>query len=282
MFRRIVSNLPFSPALVGQLGFYAKRLHKEEVTRQLGLIFLVLALLVQSLSIFQPPESANASGLNDTFSSNNIEVFYNENTCPNNVSSLLCTNSIINKSETAINASQGFINASSAIAHANDQIIFTINIKNTSPKIISVELKDSLVDALEYATLIDNGGGTFDQTMNMLSWPNITLSPNAQQTRVFIIKLLDTIPATARGSKISTSYDCIIGNTFGNSININIDCPAPKIIERITTELPTIGQSTDIIFAVIVLSMASYFYTRTRQLKKEISLMRKDINAGII
>ena len=30
MFRKLVSNLAFSPALVGQLGFYAKRLRKEE------------------------------------------------------------------------------------------------------------------------------------------------------------------------------------------------------------------------------------------------------------
>ena len=54
MFRKIVSNLPFSPALVGQLGFYAKRLKKEETTRRLGLIFIALALVVQSLAVFQP------------------------------------------------------------------------------------------------------------------------------------------------------------------------------------------------------------------------------------
>lgn len=65
MFRKIVSNLSFSPALVGQLGFYAKRLRKEEVTRKLGLIFTVLALLVQSLVILQPSESANAASNSD-------------------------------------------------------------------------------------------------------------------------------------------------------------------------------------------------------------------------
>jgi len=65
MFRKIVSNLSFSPALVGQLGFYAKRLKKEETTRRLGLIFVVLALVVQSLAVFQPPESANAASTND-------------------------------------------------------------------------------------------------------------------------------------------------------------------------------------------------------------------------
>ncbi|HET8884241.1 MAG TPA: hypothetical protein VFM68_02110 [Candidatus Saccharimonadales bacterium] len=61
MFRKIVSNLAFSPALVGQLGFYAKRLRKEEATRRIGLIFVALALIVQSFAVFSPPESANAA-----------------------------------------------------------------------------------------------------------------------------------------------------------------------------------------------------------------------------
>ncbi len=61
MFRKLVSNLAFSPALVGQLGFYAKRLRKEETTRRAGIIFVALALVVQSFSVFSPPESANAS-----------------------------------------------------------------------------------------------------------------------------------------------------------------------------------------------------------------------------
>ena len=65
MFRKIVANLPFSPALVGQLSFYAKRLRKEELTRRLGIIFTVLALVVQGLAVFSPPESANASSSRD-------------------------------------------------------------------------------------------------------------------------------------------------------------------------------------------------------------------------
>src|SRR5689334_14777610 len=61
MFRKIVSNLAFSPALIGQLGFYAQRLKKEEATRRLGVVFTALALIVQSLTVFTPPESANAA-----------------------------------------------------------------------------------------------------------------------------------------------------------------------------------------------------------------------------
>ncbi len=65
MFKKIVSQLSFSPALVGQLGFYAKRLRQEQATRRLGLVFVALALVVQSLVVFQAPEPANASSNND-------------------------------------------------------------------------------------------------------------------------------------------------------------------------------------------------------------------------
>lgn len=65
MFRKIVSNLSFSSALVGQLSFYASRLRKEQATRRLGLIFVALALVVQSLAVFVPPAPANAADTND-------------------------------------------------------------------------------------------------------------------------------------------------------------------------------------------------------------------------
>ena len=84
MFRKIVSNLAFSPALVGQLGFYAKRLRKEEATRRVGLIFTALALVVQWFAVFTPPESANASNGNNIIYSgfkdkNDLLAIYDRN-----------------------------------------------------------------------------------------------------------------------------------------------------------------------------------------------------------
>ena len=65
MFRKLVANLSFSPALIAEVGFYARRLKKEQTTRRLTLVFVALALVVQSLAIFSPPESANASNEQD-------------------------------------------------------------------------------------------------------------------------------------------------------------------------------------------------------------------------
>lgn len=68
MFGRIVSNLPFSPALIGQLSLYARRLRGEEVMRRLGLLFTALAIIVQTFVLLNPPEAhAAASSANLVF-----------------------------------------------------------------------------------------------------------------------------------------------------------------------------------------------------------------------
>jgi uncharacterized repeat protein (TIGR01451 family) len=65
MFRKLVSNLPFSPSLINQLGFYSRRLKKERATRQIGLIFTILAILVQSVTFLVPAKATLASSSND-------------------------------------------------------------------------------------------------------------------------------------------------------------------------------------------------------------------------
>ena len=270
MFRKIISNLPFSPALVGQIGLYSKRLRKEKITRRLGLIFVILALLVQSFAVFQSPESTSALNKSDT-ASEELEISENQS-----------LNSKIIRSVTATDASQGFVDASSVTAYAGDQISYTITIHNTDINPISVKPTESLLDLLDYSTLIDNGGGTLDTTTKILSWPDVTLAPNTKQTRTFAIRLLDTIPTTAQDINNTKSYDCIMTNTFGNSIDVRVDCPVIKVVEQIVAGLPSTGTTENIIFASIILATATYLYARTRQLEKEVRLIRKDISTGTI
>ncbi len=521
MFRKIVSNLPFSPALVGQLGFYAKRLKREEATRRIGLIFVVLALIMQSLAVFQPPESANASNTNDmvpgglgnslsnfirpydanknhlrdvmnyagitrseitsakytswivknklswgfshrfsyaqgerrhdikdsqgrlittvysrpnklfngyntriwgwvghsekmgwfaimnncgnlmtdtvppppppppspvaactsvlvkkigrrdvqlsgsasrgngatinsyTFSisdssgkvvhtekvnSNATNVTINknitmENTGTYNVklvvstslgdkTSQSCTTKFtvsppdkcpvnpdltvedkecqpcpgddtlwikdpdcsakIVQSKTATNISRGFIDASSVMAKANDQISYTLSIENTGLIKETVKIEEHLEDVLEYSSLVDTGGGTLDESTKILSWPDALLEPGLKQTRTFVIRLVDPIPATPQGISDESSYDCVMTNTFGNSIDVPVDCPIPKILEQAVTELPQTGPATNIAFSSVVLALTTYFYARSRQTKKEVRLIRHQLNTGAL
>lgn len=65
MFKKLISNLPFNPSLIGDVAFYAKRLHGETAIRRGGLIFVVMALLVQMFAVISPPQSTSAASSND-------------------------------------------------------------------------------------------------------------------------------------------------------------------------------------------------------------------------
>ena len=65
MFKKLVSNLPFSPSLLPQLSFYAKRLGKENSIRRIGMVFAVVGLLAQSFISISPPVSASRPSTTD-------------------------------------------------------------------------------------------------------------------------------------------------------------------------------------------------------------------------
>ncbi|MDB5179962.1 MAG: hypothetical protein JWN12_594 [Candidatus Saccharibacteria bacterium] len=408
MFRKIVSNLSFSPALVGQLGFYAKRLKKEEATRRLGLIFVALALVVQCLAVFQPPESANAASSNDLVSGglglgsnrsiNHFLAPYDANTgnlkdimnymgisreeiasaqfgsfitgstkrswghnpihttsareipttitdptgktaittiysrplelsngpnariyayighsarvgwfalmqaCGNLVTESIPppitppvtppptpkTPANIVVSKTANNVSQGNVAAGTVAAKESDKITYTLNFENTGQTAKTVKIEDNLTDVLEYSNLIDNGGGTFTDSTKTLSWPDVTLGAGEKQQRTFAIQMMSTIPTTPVGQSNPDSYNCIMNNVFtsGGSpsvgVTIPVTCAPPKVIEQVTTELPHTGPTENMIFAGVILAVVTYFFLRSKQLGKEVRLIRRDLNAGTI
>ena len=469
MFRKLVSNLAFSPALVGQLGFYAKRLKKEEATRRIGLIFTALALIVQSFAVFSPPEAANASSPSNFIpggvssvqdylhhydaNTNNIKDLFTKlgitrndianahqqqinsrdgmnswaltphfsyaqgernytiqtssggsrtyyarplslwdsgsnirtgsyyyvyvgkistgpmkghwfglmkvcgnlllkevppkpacptgtigtyprctvppkmctikgkeklpasspycttttsvkppQTCPLNPAILAsspdclpcpgdstlwikdekCSADIV-LSKSASNITQGNIDAVKTTAKAGDKIIYTLNISNHGKAAASTTPTENLIDVSEYANVIENGSGTFDSTAKTLTWPATSLKPGETQTRMFTVQVLDTIPAMGQGVSDKTSYDCKMTNTFGNSVDIAVECPLQKqFVEESVAELPHTGPRENMLFAGAVLAVVVYFYARTRQVKKEIRLIRRDLNTGTI
>lgn len=65
MFKKLLSNLPFNPSLIGQVSFYTKRLHREEALRRFGFVFVALALIVQVFAVVSPPEPTLAESDND-------------------------------------------------------------------------------------------------------------------------------------------------------------------------------------------------------------------------
>lgn len=189
----------------------------------------------------------------------------------------------IETAKSAVNVTQGNIDATTKTAHAKDRITFTLTAKNTGGTAKDVAFEDNIGDALEYGTLIDKGGGTYNEQKRTLSWPTVSLKPGEKQIRTFTIAVLDVIPATPKGLSDPTSYNCKIENVFfDKSVIIPVECPAPKVVENVVPELPKTGPTENILFAGIVLAVVTFFYLRSRQLGTEVRLIRRDVNGGTI
>ncbi len=68
MFKKLLSNLPYNPSLIGQVSFYAKRMHHEASVRQMGAIMMTLAMVLQLFAVFSPPQPTLASSNSDLIS----------------------------------------------------------------------------------------------------------------------------------------------------------------------------------------------------------------------
>lgn len=389
MFRKLISNLPYSPALIADVGFYAKRLRDEDVTRRTTVIFVALTMIMQSLAVFSPPESANASSeqdiirggvssLNDFLlrydnneqdikdifstagltrseiaaakegiispagntyvmsrygqlgpSSKEISMAYQRSVGGMDVryfspmSSLTSSNvkfkgwigqsstlgwfGIIQssgslatkglpttidpagstvasavKSISATNLTQNTVDTEESSAQTNDRLIYTLQLSNPRNVTVTGTFSVRIDDILEYATLIDSGGGTLDEKSSTLNWPQIELAPGESQSRTFAVQLLSSFPATATGQSNPASYDCHIMITFGNQLKSPVDCSPMKSLENVFLLMPSIGTGANIGFGVVLLSVVFFFYFRTRQLKKEIRIIRHNFNSGAI
>ncbi|HET7630278.1 MAG TPA: hypothetical protein VFK03_02795 [Candidatus Saccharimonadales bacterium] len=188
---------------------------------------------------------------------------------------------VIVKSKTATDLTSG-VDADQAVAHADDRIEYTIYAENTGLKPAKVDLTESLADVNEYAQLLDNGGGNYDQTKKELSWGQLSLQPGQKVARSFTVQMLDQIPSTPQGQSEPGSYDCVMTNSFGNTISTKVDCATPKVVEQTVKQLPETGTGANIAFGAGLLAVVVYFWSRSKQLGREVRLVRKDVNAGVI
>lgn len=193
-----------------------------------------------------------------------------------------CTAKVIS-TKTATNMTQSNIDATKSVARAGDKLSYTMTIENKGFAPETVTITESLEDVLEYATLVDKGGGTFDEQTKTLSWPAIELAAGQKQSRTIAVQVMSDIPSTNTGTSNEASYDCRMVNTFGNSVGINVECaPQKVVVEQVVKELPQTGPRENMIFAAALFSIVTYFYARSRQLGREVRLIRRGLNAGTI
>lgn len=285
MFRKLVSSLPFSPALVGQLGFYARRLSTEQATRRLGLVFTVLALAVQTFALIKPPEQTIAATPSSAcvFDESLAKNDANCQACPYDstlwIKDTNCEPTLKLHTD-ATNLSQDGKAAVHTTARPGDRIQYDLRTTNVGSSANTASIQTKIADLMEYSTLVDLGGGSFDAQTNTLRWGTTNLAPSQTDTRSFVIEINGAIPATPQAADSKQSYDCILTNVYGNTVNVHLTCPLGKTVESTVRGLPTAHAIIIAVFSVLLLITAIYFYARSRQLNKELRLIRRQFNVG--
>ena len=201
-----------------------------------------------------------------------------------------CSASFV-QTKKAINMTQDNADASKVTAKSGDKITYTLSAHNKGLNEEEYVFRDYVGDLLEYADIVDNGGGTLtkdtngsgdNQNSHILTWSGVKIKPGETQERSFTIQIKSNISAMATGHSNATSYDCRIDNTFGNTVSFNVDCPAPKVVEQTVAQLPKTGPGENMLFAGILAAVVVFFYARSRQLSQEVRIIRHDMSAGTI
>lgn len=187
----------------------------------------------------------------------------------------------IAQSKEAKNLTQG-VQASTVTARAADRIEYTLHTTNLSDVAITTNIDETLADVLEYGTLFENGGGVLNNDTKVLSWQNVRIEPGKSDVRRIIVQIKDVIPTTPVAGNNPSSYNCLITNAYGNTINIRMDCPIAKAVENTVKQLPSTGPGENMLFGGGLLMVVTYFYTRSKQMGKETRLLRKEFSGGTV
>lgn len=185
------------------------------------------------------------------------------------------------RTKQAVNRTQRSVDAIATTAKPSDVVVYTITLENTGNKAESLSPVEILDDVTEYAQVKDFGGGTYDAAKKTLTWPKTTIEPGEKLSYSFAVQVLSSIPLVNRGVSDPSSYDCTMTNSFGNTLNVKVQCPPQKeTVEQVVSELPETGPGENMIFAGVLFSVVSYFYARSRQLGKEVRVIRKNVTTG--
>lgn len=188
-------------------------------------------------------------------------------------------------SKTVSNETQDLEDASDATAQPGDRMIYTLTVENTGLSEGEYTVRDNLSDVMEYADVLDVDGGTVEKdgngsTTGFVSWPTETLAAGEAVQKTVVVQVKDIIPATPRNEGNPESYNCTMTNSFGTSTHVMVDCPPAKQIERTVQQLPATGPGENVLFSGVLLAVVAYFYARSRQLKKEVRLLRREFASG--
>lgn len=191
----------------------------------------------------------------------------------------------------AENNTQGIFQANNTTAKPGDQITYTLLVFNSGTvPYKGFVMKENMADVLEYADIVSTDGGTMNQ-QKVVSWAAKDVPARGVLTHTITVKVKDPIPSTPQPCNseqttqcpATTSFDLVMTNVYGNTVNIKVPPTIIKTTEIVTTKTPSLpktGPGTGIAISAGLIVVVSYFYARSRLMAKELDIIRNDHTMG--
>ncbi len=208
--------------------------------------------------------------------------------CPQSTNNNDVANCLVS-AKTARNITQEVADANNTIAKAGDEIIYKLVLKNNAKIKVKTTVSENMTDVLEYANITNLNGGAIDSN-NIVNWPEQTINAGATIAHFINIKVKNPIPntpspcppsSTVSKCPKSGSFDLIMTNTYGNTININLPETVIKTTEKVTTTtLPNTGPGAGIVIGASLTVVVGYFFARSRLMAEELDIIKNEYTAS--
>lgn len=187
------------------------------------------------------------------------------------------------KNKEASNITQEIDDANNTKAKPGDVIEYRLFTRNTGNIAGETEIKENMADVLEYAILLESDGAEVHEGTGVLDWGKVEIQPNETVTKTITVKINEAVTDTPRSAGDPASYDLILRNVYGEDvINITVPCSQTgKCIEEVVTSLPNTGPGVSAFVNTILIISSVYFYLRTRQVGKELDLIKAEYNYSV-
>ena len=179
----------------------------------------------------------------------------------------------------AKNTTANIANANGTTAKADDVVEYTLSVTNsgkvTVPKFV---IKENMSDVLEYANITDLHGGQLDKD-NYIFWPAVDVKPSQTIQKLITVRVKNPVPATPVSTSDPGSFNLIMTNVYGDSVNINLPGSIIKQVE-LTTTLPNTGPGENLAIGFTLTAVIGYFFARSRLFATELDIVRQDFSNG--
>lgn len=187
------------------------------------------------------------------------------------------TTACLELSKTAANQTQNLPNADNTLAMANDILVYSLTVKNKGSQAVKAfVVEENLNDVLEYADIVDLGGGKKDDK-HVVRWDKQDIAAGQTIQKKITVRVKDPVPQTPVSATDPSSFDLIMTNVYyGTAVHIKLPASTAKSTEVLVATLPNTGPGTTIAIGVVVVVFASYFFARSRLMAKELDIVKRD------